>query len=154
MSYIEKINHLIESDINRNDIDYILDFVLLWNLFELQFFWKNCTSSKINSFNKKINTIEIDINKYFIYFKDRYSSVDKFDSLNFNHTQKEIIRDNLDKEDNKIITILHIIYRFRNNLFHWEKKIEFIEDQKENFEYANAFLYDMLELDIKNKKKT
>jgi len=142
MDYIRKINDLIGSNIDRDNVQYILDFVLLWNLFELRYCDKNCTKNKIEN----LNYWDIsNLNWVFDYFKDRYiNNSEKFNNLNFESCLKNIIKDNLSNWTDKEKTILHIIYRFRNNMFHWEKEIYNIEWQEENFENANKFLYELL----------
>lgn len=87
---------------------------------------------------------------FFIYFKDRYSeNDDKFNNLNIKD-KKEDIKNNLLTWDNKLYTVIYIISRFRNNLFHWSKRVEFIDLQKENFEKINIFLLELIF--IENKK--
>ena len=160
MDYIKEINNLLETNIDRNKVQPILDFTLLWNLFELKFCNKKC---KTNEISKLVGNIHINneekIDNIFNYFRDRYIKYDKtnskFDKLNFkfigSDSLKENITYNLIHSKNKLETILHIIYRFRNNLFHWEKGVSFINYQIENFNYANNFLYLILEYKINPK---
>ncbi|MDD4151917.1 MAG: hypothetical protein PHR68_04850 [Candidatus Gracilibacteria bacterium] len=146
---IKKINYKNNVKLNRNNIQYILDFVLLWNLFELKYL-KECTKkNKIEEFIEKneakiIGIYSNEINNIFIYFKDRYNkNDDKFNNLNIKD-KKEDIKNNLVTGDNKLFTVIYIISRFRNNLFHGSKRIEFIDLQKENFEKINNFLCELI----------
>lgn len=151
MDIIKKINTNYNSNLQRKNIQYILDFVLLWNLFELKYFEKYFKENKLENFIKNNNYNEInELDDIFIYFKDRYSeNDDKFNNLNIKD-KKEDIKNNLLTWDNKLYTVIYIISRFRNNLFHWSKRVEFIDLQKENFEKINIFLLELIF--IENKK--
>ncbi len=135
--------------IEDNTIKIIWEFAILWNYFEFNYCNKNCSVSKINSLDIYYN--EEDLDDIFNYFKDRYivngEINNRFNKLNFNDNLKKHIKDNLLQWKNKITTILHIIYRFRNNMFHWEKDIRFINEQKENFKRVNKFLYSIIKYD-------
>ena len=159
------INKNSKSNIKRNNIQYLLDFTLLWNLFELKYF---DNFFKVYDRERNINLIDdfinihwnnIDdnrINKYFNYFKDRYTVNEefddeinekiknRFDKLNIRWEHINIIKNNLSNSENKLYTVIYIIARYRNNFFHWMKNVKFIGWQKENFEISNNFLLHIL----------
>lgn len=147
-------NKWYADNLDRGNITNILDFALLWNLFELKFFEKKFYPKKIDLFirNCENNIDENIINITYLYFKNRY-----FENWNFKDKFKELFNDRelkyehfvfnsfgSNEIENKIKTIILIIYRLRNNLFHWEKEIKFIEEQEENFKISNDFLMSLL----------
>lgn len=137
-------------NLDRNRITNILDFALLWNLFELKFFNKFFKVEKIDSFIKN-NAHNVDnniLNNSYLYFKNRYFENWRFNyifkNLFNNDESKDFIFNSFTSDENKFKVIILIIARFRNNLFHWEKEIKFIEYQEENFKISNDFLMSLL----------
>ena len=101
-------------------------------------------------FLQTLNTIDFDLAEYensLNYFKNRYISEgvtnERFNHLNFrNNDRRELVVDvllgnNIDNSDT-ILVLAIIVYRYRNNLFHGLKQMEFIDQQKENFDNANT----------------
>ena len=151
---INFLNGKLSHKINRDRITNILDFALLWNLFELKFFDKYFTITRIDSFiENHSNNINPDIlEKTYNYFKERYFENWNF-SNNFNNLcndekSKDFIFNSFTNNKNKIKTVILIIARLRNNLFHGEKDVRNLEAQEENFWIANKFLMELLK-DIK-----
>lgn len=152
MSFILDSDLLIDTShyeisLKRNDIMYILDFILLWNLFECKVCSKNFKKEEINNYVSSINIAlnSLYIDEAFFYFKDRYlNNENKFENLNLRGDAQKI-KNNLQWNNDKMYTIIFIIQRYRNNMFHGEKNISFLEWQKNNFEVANAFLSKLLE---------
>ena len=152
----EKIIHTENSKIKSEDIDYIRDFTLLWNLFEsLCFDDKFANMNKINNIiDSKIDLFEEEKYKnIFDYFYDRYKNDNnKFRKLNLRNSEKELVKkvlnDEYNNKNNKLKFIMAIIYRYRNNLFHGEKEMRYIRFQKENFEVTNEFLMYFIEVCI------
>ena len=147
MDVIYSINKKYRVNLERDEIQYILDFTLLWNLFELEFFYDNCNKTsiknKVENYWRNLDKLLID--KTFEYFKNRYISDwvwnEKTKYLNpKNISHKREIIDNLINDSHKLFTIIFIIYRYRNNLFHWNKRIELIDWQDKNFKVTNRFL--------------
>lgn len=166
---IEWINTCIIKDesspkLNKSEIDNVLHFSLLWNIFE-DIFWTRSgnTRGQHPAFNLRNvhNVVEVNAHKLdesiitpiFCYFHNRYQDNKKFKDLKFRNNEKET--------ENKLLTILSsaeninlnhkayfissIIYRFRNNLFHGEKQMVKIRFQEENFQNANEFLMHFIE---------
>jgi hypothetical protein len=76
MDVIYSINKKYRVNLERDEIQYILDFTLLWNLFELEFFYDNCNKTsiknKVENYWRNLDKLLID--KTFEYFKNRYIS--------------------------------------------------------------------------------
>ena len=87
------------------------------------------------------------------YFKNRYivdgATNGRFEHLNFrNNDRKELVEDvllgNNIEVSNIVLALTIIVFRYRNNLFHGLKEMQFIDQQKENFENANLILIAIL----------
>ena len=150
-----------EHRIDSSDIDDIRDFSLLWNLFEDICWNQNNENSNafplreilkiVSSKYQSLRSNQSDIDEIYNYFIDRYQDNNKFDNLKFRDNETEnIAKTLLEKAINdssssitfeeKIKIILSIIHRYRNNLFHGEKDMQYIRLQKGNFEKSNKFL--------------
>ena len=149
---------------NKEDFEQMESFCLLWNLFEKKVADGSETSlglSKIEKFaTKNSQYINIDntiMEDCFNYFQNRYiengTTNAQFDNLKFrqNDTQysdklKNILTNNSmsSTESEKILGILTIAYRIRNNSFHGTKELPEIVNQKETFKHFNDFLMSFL----------
>ena len=149
----EWINNKFGTHFTENDLASIKDFSLAWNVFENLVCNNNCSVARLN---ERLNQIQFEINEFaepLEYFKNRYVqdgvTNERFESLNFRQNdRRELVQEVLlgsDQEVQNIVLALSIIvYRFRNNLFHGLKQMEFINQQKENFENANLILITIL----------
>lgn len=166
---IEWINNCVtknssSTQLNSIEIENVLHFSLLWNIFE-DVFWTRSNSPRnpndAFSLRKVHSVVEANANKLdesiitpiFCYFHNRYQDNKKFKALKFRHNEKETedkllsmlssaVNINL---NHKAYFISSIIYRFRNNLFHGEKQMIKISLQEENFQNANEFLMHFIE---------
>jgi hypothetical protein len=155
----EWINRTLDSSLNDEDFEPIYYFSLLWNLFEGKLFATNfclsqdTTKRKIQDICSQLNNGDNNIvNTTFNHFKHRYVSDgntnDGFDSSLFldgrNEDLKNEAREILLKTEpsmmEKLKSLVIIIYRLRNNLFHANKELRFIDGQRCNFVHANQFL--------------
>ncbi len=136
---------------------FIFNFAMIWNLFEDRCMDNFAKISKVNNFVEShisINNLEVDV--IFDYFKDRYKVFDNiYDTENLlwkehEHTYRDFViekfRDTQCSHQNKIKAVLYIIFRLRNNLFHGEKDIAIINEQKRTFVLVNKFLMDLITL--------
>lgn len=136
-------------------LERIKEFTLLWNLVENRLFNKKFVP---NNFRKHIHFDDFynnEIDDVFKHFKDRYVDKDggqteRFKKLKVNKGLNDFVFNRLsnttdfsNKEIVEAITI--IVYRIRCNLFHGEKEIERLDDQTENFYYANKFMFKLIE---------
>lgn len=150
-------NYFPNAEFNRDEVNTVTDFSLMWNLFEFemgnrQMSIQQITACALQIVNKAPGNDFY--NDYYQYFRDRYINVDNttndlFDGLAFRPNDKKDFVANVLKDDNPgpgsiIEAILIIIYRFRNNLFHGEKRLHNIHTQYENFNMANEFLANIL----------
>src|SRR5690606_20315246 len=88
------------------------------------------------------------------YFRQRYFANGQF-THHFTHLnlrrpdQRDLIRSVLDGSNDdprdRLLTVLMIVWRFRNNLFHGEKWAYKLQGQPQNFTHANAVLMRVLE---------
>jgi len=145
------------SPIDEEKIRSILWFTLVWNLFE-----KECCNKKAN-INKHSDAYAKYPEKFdaqilsgtWGFFHDRYVSNEKvtdiFEIFEFRQGDKKeevkriLLRGNDAIPSEKVETLLRIIFRLRNNLFHGEKDVEELYKQNETFAYANRFLLDIIE---------
>jgi hypothetical protein len=145
----EWINNRFGTNFSENDLSSVKDFSLLWNVFENIVCDNNCS---VNRLSERLNPIVFDLAEFennLNYFKNRYISDgetnERFNHLNFrNSDRRELVADvllgnNNDNSEN-ILALAIIVYRLRNNLFHGLKQMEFIDQQKENFDNANMVL--------------
>jgi hypothetical protein len=145
----EWINNRFGTNFSENDLSSVKDFSLLWNVFENIVCDNNCS---VNRLSERLNPIVFDLAEFennLNYFKNRYISDgetnERFNHLNFRKSdRRELVADvllgnNNDNSEN-ILALAIIVYRLRNNLFHGLKQMEFIDQQKENFDNANMVL--------------
>lgn len=136
---------------------FIFNFAMIWNLFEDRCMGKKAQISKVNNLVESlisINNLEVDA--IFDYFKDRYKVADNIyntESLLWRRNENtyrnfviEKFRDTQCSHQDKIKAVLYIIFRLRNNLFHGEKDIAIINEQKRTFVLVNKFLMDLITL--------
>jgi hypothetical protein len=146
---LEWINRKFGTDITELALNEIKDFTLLWNIFDNTVFRSVFSIAKLE---REIQRWNFDFNLFrdiFLYFQNRYIehniTNERFVNLNFRQNDREeLVRDalldNNVTENEKILAIGIIVYRFRNNLFHGVKDFHFLNDQRENFAQANSYL--------------
>lgn len=159
---IEWLNRYFDTSsrrINEEDIQSVLYFALIWNLFEL----RACKKfANVTSITNKVDEVyrggllrPEDFAAYLDYYQNRYLTEgqinDKFYRLNFRRADKKelvesVLRGNLDGINDIVLALLLIILRLRNNLFHGEKDIYRLNYQIENFKVANQVLATFLNL--------
>ena len=136
---------------------FIFNFAMIWNLFEDRCMDNFAQISTVDDFvNTLPSNLNLDVNIIFDYFKDRYKVVDNIyniESLLWRRNENtyrnfviEKFRDTQCSHQDKIKAVLYIIFRLRNNLFHGEKNIAIINEQKQTFVLVNKFLMDLITL--------
>lgn len=140
------------------DRNAIFDFSFLWSLFESQIMENYARADRIrdkvdhwsaeNTLDTSIFEEELD------YFHQRYFSNgsvrDSFQFLKFRASDhEELVLSVLSKKNesprDKMLCLLMIVWRLRNNLFHGEKWAYQLRGQFHNFTYANSILMKILE---------
>lgn len=136
----------------------IFHFTFLWTLFEAQvmgnFARADLICTKVDEW-RDAGTLDAD--QYaaeLAYFRQRYFANGAF-THHFSHLhlraadQPTIVRSVLDGTNNdprdRLLTVLMIVWRFRNNLFHGEKWAYQLQDQLSTFAHANGVLMRLLE---------
>lgn len=137
---------------------FIFNFAMIWNLFEDRCMGKKAQISKVDDFvNTLPSDLNLNVNIIFDYFKDRYTNQTngdfRFGNLlwrgnenTYRNVVIEKFRDTHCSHQDKIKAVLYIIFRLRNNLFHGEKDIAIINEQKQTFVLVNKFLMDLITL--------
>jgi len=161
---LEWINQFFNNavDLQQNEgLERIKNFALFWNMFE-RFACANFANvAKIESFVVKLNnktaiTNEF-VNPYLEYFINRYTQNEtiNIEGLQFRNNPADV------RAKEKVISVLSrkvetpkeilealllILLRFRNNLFHGNKQIVYLDTQVTNFTLANKLLAKVLTL--------
>ncbi len=142
----------------EDDRAAILDFTFLWSLFEAQLMGNFARADRIRAKVDEWRDADmLDADQYdgeLAYFRQRYFANGEF-THHFGHLhlrpadQPDIVRSVLDGRNNaprdRLLTVLIIVWRFRNNLFHGEKWAYQLRGQLSNFTHANAVLMQLLE---------
>ena len=158
---IEWINNHLQSNglIDMEQVQCISSFSLLWNLFEGHVCGQNASIRNFENITKNLDEkgllVRKDFDIYLSYYRDRYVSGGKmksiFNGLRFRPNDRKDLVENvlLGKDDNLsniVLSLLIIVYRLKNNLFHCIKSLYNINDQLDNFRKANRILMKIVEL--------
>lgn len=136
----------------------IYDFAFLWSLFEAEIMEAN---PRVDRITEKVDTWAaagvVCANLYdaeLAYFRDRYFADGEL-TYHYPHLKlrksdhselvETVIRGANDDPRDRLLALLMIVWRLRNNLFHGEKWAYQIKGQLENFTHANAVLMRVLE---------
>lgn len=136
----------------------IFNFTFLWSLFEAQvmgnFARADLICTKVDEW-RDAGTLNAD--QYapeLAYFRERYYVNGAF-THHFPHLhlrpadQPAVVQSVLDGSNtdprDRLLTVLMIVWRFRNNLFHGEKWTYQLQGQLSNFTHANTALMRLLE---------
>lgn len=159
------------SDLTHEEIQAISEFVLLWGYFESKLLNAQGSPRTINALVEKLAASPLSERDQFSneldYMKNRYF-VDGKPTHHFHHLHlrkndfPELVEHVLSTESRsygeELLTLLIIVLRFRNNLFHGIKWEYELSGQFENFQHANSILRKVLscssELDIHHQNAT
>lgn len=140
------------------DRDAIKTFALLWILFEAKVMGAEASARKIALAVERwdaAGTLAAELyDAEVAYFRDRYFQNGEF-TFRFDKLQLRKwdmpdliaagISGDADTPRERVLTVLLIIWRFRNNLFHGAKWAYDLQGQLDNFNHANAVLMQVLE---------
>ncbi|MFB6419031.1 hypothetical protein [Bradyrhizobium tunisiense] len=136
----------------------ILTFTFLWSLFEAQIMGSFARADRICAKLDEWRAADtLDADQYdpeLAYFRNRYFEngdfTHHFPHLHLRKAEKsDLVQSVLDRSNNdphdRLLTVLMIVWRFRNNFFHGEKWTYHLQEQLQNFTHANAVLMRLLE---------
>lgn len=145
-------------DLPENDRRAIFDFTFLWSLFEAEVMETNasvdCITKKVDAW-AAAGILGADLHDTELaYFRDRYFSNGEL-TYRYPHLAlrksdhpelvEAVIRGENDDPRDRMLALLMIVWRLRNNLFHGAKWAYQIKGQKENFNKANAVLMRLID---------
>lgn len=136
----------------------IFNFTFLWSLFEAQIMGNFARADRICAKVDEWRAAGVlEAEQYdgeLAYFRQRYFADGAF-TPHFAHLhlrpadQPDTVRSVLDGSNDdprdRLLTVVMIVWRFRNNLFHGEKWAYHLDGQLQNFTHANAILMRLLE---------
>lgn len=142
----------------EQDREAIVIFTFLWSLFEDQVMGRKARAdlicAKVDEW-RAAGTLDAEqYDAELSYFRQRYFAngtfTRHFPYLNLRPAdQPNLVQSVLDGSNNdprdRLLTVLIIVWRFRNNLFHGEKWRYRLMDQFQNFSHASAVLMRLLE---------
>ncbi len=147
--------------LSKAELRAFAEFLFLWSLFEAKVLNEHGCANQIVASSARwasdgLLTAET-FGQQLAYFRDRYVADGQL-SYRFDHLrlrandEEELVRRVLVGEDwtlaNIAATVLIIVYRFRNNLFHGQKWSYELQGQLENFIHANKALKRAVELHV------
>lgn len=140
------------------DRNAIRSFAFLWSLFEAKLMGRQASARRIAQAVKEwddAGTLGAELyDGEVAYFRERYFRDGKFTSLFYGlRTRKGDmpaliaagISGDAEAPRERVLTVLLVIWRLRNNLFHGEKWAYGLQGQFANFTHANAVLMRVLE---------
>ena len=145
-------------ELQAAECEAISHFTFLWSLFESKCLNRQANNQAIEKLVNAWASDNILDTSFFIeplhYFRHRYFLTDppqgRFSSLKVAENKRELVEKVLRGEDNDPVrcttALLFVVYRLRNNLFHGEKWVYDLRDQKDNFGEANKTLIGALEI--------
>lgn len=145
-------------DLPEPDRRAIFDFAFLWSLFEAQVMANFARADRIrDKVDEWAAAGTLDADDYaaeLIYFRNRYFAEGAL-TYHFPHLGlrpsdhpdlvQAVIEGVNDDPRDRMLALLMIVWRFRNNLFHGAKWAYQLRDQQENFTRANLVLMRVLE---------
>lgn len=151
---VKWINQKFQCNFKPQDIDAVRDFTLLWNVLEGIVFSTIFSIPTAEQIFQQHQFNEQPFLPYYNYFRQRYINTNgaanqRFRSLSFRQADRaafveQILINQASQPGDKVLALMIIIYRLRNNLFHGIKPIRTLNQQRENFENANGFLKELI----------
>ena len=146
----------------RDDITNVLDFGLIWSLFEKEVCHENANVTKIENFINNLRRRNIgNFDSHIQFFRERYltngTTNYRFDDLYIERCRRNegygikqrvasILKGQKSEPSSVLWALLIISYRLRNNLFHGEKPINELREQDTLFYNVNKLIAKALEL--------
>ena len=149
------------------EINSVMQFSLVWNLFEAQVCMAKGVKASVPRFRSKAREWEnaghltsTNWNPFLEYFQRRYIENEAtnhlFEGLHLNRKEDRNQVAAVLKGENTdiagiVTALLTIVYRYRCNLFHGLKWVYGLHDQSVNFNTANQILAKALEIDRRER---
>lgn len=145
-----------QTNLDLSNVKSTLYFGLLWNLFEGGVCNQNFDIQLVRTKISLNNMVPADFSQEFAYFKARYitngNSNQRFNELNLRsgpNGSRELVKNvltevNTNSED-IIASLILIVNRYRNNMYHGIKDVSRILEQEENFSNANSVIVKFLD---------
>lgn len=152
LAWINEYTHSIPP-ISATEFAPILQFSLMWSLFERDACNKRANTGSIKSaveksfsegkllietfqdhiqyFKDRANNNEMTVSKYLVALKMDKESIELVDRF---------LSGKLSDANNVVLALLLITYRIRNNLFHGEKEVISLHSQTKLFQVVNSLL--------------
>ena len=145
--------------VDAGTFEPILQFSLMWNLFEREACGKEASLMNIEKAVQKAFTegkLSIEpFTEHLRYFRDRaqrdgmtierYLNALKMSNQRARHLVEGVLSTTLSDPNNAIYALLLIAHRIRNNLFHGEKEVALLHSQAELFRVTNSLIATYLE---------
>ncbi|WP_420142819.1 hypothetical protein [Sphingomonas sp.] len=145
-------------ELPEDDRRAIFDFAFLWSLFEAEIMEANARVDRITEkVDAWVAADPLEADQYdaeLAYFRDRYFADGELtyhfpylDLRKSDHPDlvEAVIQGANNDPRARMLALLMIVWRLRNNLFHGAKWAYHIKGQRENFTHANAILMRVLE---------
>ncbi|SFU22048.1 hypothetical protein [Sedimentitalea nanhaiensis] len=145
-------------DLNQSIKAALMYFTVAWSIFEYKALGTHASLDTIEKFvsTKALNGTSLgDFEEAHEYFRNRYITGGKANA-SFSHLVgkdtevatriQDVLLGHTSEPSDKLIALLLIVYRLRNNMLHGVKWKWGVDDQHENFEHATSII--MTTLDI------
>ncbi|CAM5211929.1 hypothetical protein CDEF62S_00153 [Castellaniella defragrans] len=153
-------NALGGTKISTDAKEAIVGFTTMWNFFESTICDNNASIQAFDRACKKLKPDYIStstilaLEKCLRFWRCRYCKVggftDLFDDLHFRPGDRRgqvemVLKRSSESLEDKLLALMIIVYRLRNNLFHGLKTLDMLNDQVQNLEIASQCLAAILE---------
>jgi hypothetical protein len=138
-------------------LDAVESFTLMWNIFEGLVCDNSATISRLEKLSAEIvgrRRRQEEIEQLFTYFKNCYCAAAgptaDFDGLHLRATDRKefieaVLRDEKSDYESRLLALMIILYKIRNNLFHGLKSLDRLNSQAFNLNMACKALATIIE---------
>lgn len=144
----------LDPPISVDTLRTVNEFTLLWMIYEGRLYQTDYKSARMQQLVNEGTITLAGLNEYWAYFQQRYVGTEAelnatFEQLAFSsqvdkRLLQAILGNSMPTDAERIIAILLIVHRLRNNLFHGIKQVASLNLQRENLAMANRVLEDVL----------
>lgn len=148
-----------ESDIDKlYNSKTALEFLMVWSLFETHCFGTFMKKDFIEEYSKKFcSDILIEtLDEEFIHFYKRYQNKNYY--RNLKHKENFTVADNLLRKpvkdssgEEKLSFLIYVVYRYRNNMFHGNKRLDSWLSYKTQINYCVNVMTKVIDNHVKKE---